>query len=138
MKKQIAFILLLSLTAACSHKSQLEKDQEKMAKMKKDSGDLKDSIAALQTRIDKEQGIKKLKTVNVSVMDISTQAFRHYVQVQASVYGQDNINVSPEMPGDVKSILVTEGNKVSKGQVLAILDDAVLQQNIQELQTSLS
>jgi membrane fusion protein (multidrug efflux system) len=137
MKKQIAFVMLMALATACTQKKQLDKDQERLTKLKKDDADMKDTIVALQARVEKEQGIKKLKTVNVSVMDISTQVFRHYVQVQASVYGQDNINVSPEMPGDVKSLLVTEGDKVSKGQVLAILDDAVLQQNIQELETSL-
>ncbi len=137
MKKQVAFIMLLSLTAACTQKSQVDKDKETLTKLKKQDGDLKDSITSLQARIDKEQGIKVLKTVKVNAMDINTQVFRHYVQVQAAVYGQDNINVSPEMPGTVKSILVTEGDKVSKGQVLAVLDDAVLQQNLQELQTSL-
>ncbi|MGP8214564.1 MAG: efflux RND transporter periplasmic adaptor subunit [Bacteroidia bacterium] len=137
MKKQIALLLLLPLATACSHKTQLEKDQAKLVDMKKKDGDLKDSIAALQARVDKEQGVKILKTVKVGIEEISPESFRHYVSVQASVYGQDNINVSPEMPGVVKSIFVTEGDKVTKGQILALLDDAVLQENLQELQTSL-
>jgi membrane fusion protein (multidrug efflux system) len=137
MKKQIAFVMLLALATACTQKSQLDKDQEKLAKLKKDDGDMKDTIAALQTRIEKEQGIKKLKTVHVTAKDVTSQLFRHYVQVQAAVYGQDNINVSAEMPGVVKSIYVTEGDKVTKDQVLAMLDDAVLQENMQEVQTSL-
>lgn len=137
MKKQAALLMLLTLATACSHKTQLEKDQAKMSEMKKQDGDLKDSIVALQARIDKEQGIKTLKKVHVIEQDITLQPFRHYVGVQASVYGQDNINISPEMPGVVKSIFVTEGDKVTKGQVLALLDDAVIQQNIQEVQTSL-
>jgi membrane fusion protein (multidrug efflux system) len=73
----------------------------------------------------------------VGAQDVALQPFRHYVEVQASVYGQDNINVNAEMPGVIKSIFVTEGDKVTKGQVLASIDDAVLQQNLLEIQTNL-
>ena len=58
------------------------------------------------------------------------QPFRHYVEVQASVYAQDNINVNAQIPGVIKNIYVTEGDKVHKGEVLACIDDAVIQQNI--------
>lgn len=110
----------------------------KPATLKKNDADMKDSIAALQARVDKEQGVKTIKTVHVTATDLVVQPFSHSVQVQAAVYGQENINVNAEMPGVVKSILVVEGDKVSKGQVLATLDDAVLRQNIEELKTSLS
>src|ERR1700721_176319 len=69
--------------------------------------------------------------------NIVMQPFKHYVEVQASVYGQDNINVNSQMPGVIKSIFVSEGDKVTKGQVLASIDDAVIQQNIMEIQTNL-
>lgn len=137
MKKQIALFMLIAMASACGvKKDKLDTDKAKLADLKKQDGDLRDKIQALQDTIDAEGG-KVVKTVHVSAQEVVQAPFRHYVQVQASVYGQDNINVSPEMPGVIKSILVTEGDKVTKGQVLAIVDDAVLQQNIQELQTQL-
>jgi membrane fusion protein (multidrug efflux system) len=90
----------------------------------------------LQDSINNEGG-KEIKSTRVEAKTLALMPFRHYVEIQASVYSQDNINVSAEMPGVVKAIYVTEGDKVSKGQVLADIDDAVIQQNIQELKTNL-
>lgn len=138
MKKNLLLLLLLSFAVACVQDKgkKLAKDKEKLAKLKKQEGDLRTKIEALQDTINAEGG-KEVKTTKVVVQDLTLQPFKHYVEVQASVYGQDNINVSPEMPGVVKSIFVTEGDKVTKDEVLASLDDAVIQQNILELQTSL-
>jgi len=140
MKKYITIFIAASLLAACTGnkdgKAKLDKDKEKLASMKKRDADLRDSIQILQDTINGEGG-KEVKTVKVGTVDASPRPFRHYVQVQASVYGQDNINVNSEMPGVVKSIFVTEGDKVTKGEVLASIDDAVIQQNIQEIQTNL-
>jgi len=139
MKKQIALFILLAGVTACGVKkdgNKLDKDKAKLAELKKQDGDLRDKIEALQDTINAEGG-KQVKTIHVSAQEVAVAPFRHYVQVQASVYGQDNINVSPETPGVIKSIYVTEGDKVTKGQVLAVVDDAVLQQNIQEVQTQL-
>ena len=140
MKKHLILFTIFLFAAACSHKgsetAKLQKDTARLDKLKKQEGDLRTQIEALQDTINAEGG-KKLRTAKVAVQDITLQPFKHYVEVQASVYAQDNINVSPEMPGVVKSIFVTEGDKVTEGKVLASLDDAVIQQNILELQTSL-
>jgi membrane fusion protein (multidrug efflux system) len=137
MKNRLLVLTILSLAVACAPKgSKLEQDKAKLADLKKQEGDLRGKIQTLQDTVNAEGG-KELKTVKVQIQDIAMKPFRHYVEVQASVYGQDNINVNPEMPGVVKSLFVTEGDKVTKGQVLANIDDAVIQQNIQELQTSL-
>ena len=133
MKKQHIVLLLLLAAAGCKPpmESKLEANKTKLADLKKRDGTIRDSIQLLEDSI-KAEGGNEVKTIKVSARDIAMQPFKHYVEVQASVYGQDNINVNSQMPGIVKSILVTEGDKVTKGQVLATLDDAVIQQNIQE------
>ena len=141
MKKQHIVIMLLVLAAGCgpqkdSKGGKLEADKTKLADLKKQDGDLRDKIQTLEDSI-KAEGGSEVKTIKVSVQDISLQPFRHYVEVQASVYAQDDINVNAQTPGVVKSISVSEGDKVTKGQVLASIDDAVIQQNILELQTNL-
>ncbi len=131
-------MFLLVLATGCKHTKDntLEANKKKLADLKKRDGAMRDSIQLLEDSI-KAEGGKEIKTIKVAVQNIFLQPFRHYVEVQASVYGQDNINVNTQMPGVIKSISVTEGDKVTKGQVLASIDDAVLQQNIQELQTNL-
>ena len=47
------------------------------------------------------------------------------------------MQVNPEAPGVVTAVYVNVGQNVSKGQVLAQLDDKVLRQNIAELKTQL-
>jgi membrane fusion protein (multidrug efflux system) len=142
MKKQlilpIAIGILLTLITGCgTHKeNKLEANKTKLADLKKRDGAMRDSIQLLEDSI-KAEGGNEIKTIKVGLKDVALQPFKHYVEVQASVYGQDNINVNAQTPGVVKSILVTEGDKVTKGQVLATLDDAVIQQNIQEVQTNL-
>jgi RND family efflux transporter MFP subunit len=140
MKKQHIVILILLLAAGCGphnpNGGKLEADKAKLAELKKQDGDLRDKIQILEDSI-KAEGGNEIKTVKVGVQQIAMQPFRHYVEVQASIYAQDNINVNAEMPGVVKTISVSEGDKVTKGQVLASIDDAVIQQNIQEIQTNL-
>ncbi len=137
MKKQHIALLLLMLAAGCKPTgNKLDADKAKLAELKKRDGAIRDSIQLMEDTI-KAEGGKEVKTIKVGLQVVALQPFKHYVEVQASVYGQDNINVNAEMPGVVKSILVTEGDKVSKGQVLASIDDAVIQQNIQEIQTNL-
>ncbi len=41
------------------------------------------------------------------------------------------------MPGTVTAVYVNEGDPVKAGQVMAIIDDAVLQQGLAELKTGL-
>ncbi len=142
MKKQHVIIMLLALAAGCKpHQANngmntLDANKAKLAELKKQDADLRDKIQVLQDSI-KAEGGNEVKSVKVEIQDIALQPFKHYVEVQAAVYGQDNINVNAEMPGVVKNIYVTEGDKVNKGDVLACIDDAVLQQNIMEIQTNL-
>ncbi len=139
MKKQHILLLVLLAAAGCKPHTggnKLEANKTKLAELKKKDGVLRDSIQMLEDSI-KAEGGKEIKTIKVSVQNIALQPFKHFVEVQASVYGQDNINVNSQMPGVIKSIFVTEGDKVTKGQVLACTDDAVIQQSLQELQTNL-
>lgn len=138
MKKQHILLMVLLLAAGCKpHLNNLEANKEKLAGLKKRDAVLRDSIQIVEDSIKAEGGME-VKTVKVQLQTIVPRLFRHYVEVQASVYAQDDINVNAQTPGVVKNIFVTEGDKVSKGEVLACIDDAVIQQNILEIQTNLA
>lgn len=47
----------------------------------------------------------------------------------------ENINVYPEVSGTVKEILVAEGQQVSKGQVLLVIDDSIQRATVEQLQS---
>jgi membrane fusion protein, multidrug efflux system len=116
--------------------------QDKMAelqKLKKQRDELNVQITKVEEEI-RNSGIKTddMDYTEIAVKILKTQAFNHYIDVQGKIDGDDNVNVSPKMMGVVKRILVQQGASVSKGQVLAELDDQVLQQSIQEINTGLA
>jgi RND family efflux transporter MFP subunit len=52
------------------------------------------------------------------------------VEVQSQITGDENVLATPQMSGTVTSISVRPGQRVSKGQVLATLDAAAVDQQI--------
>ena len=62
----------------------------------------------------------------VATYEVSLQEFNHFTSFQGTVKTMKNINVYPEMPGQLLEVLVVEGQKVEKDQVLARIDDGGL------------
>ena len=136
MKKLIYLSLILGLIVSCSSgdkKSELEK-------LKSQSAQLNDQIKKLEEEITLENGGTKTsnaKIIDVIVKPIELESFKHYIDVQGVVEGDENITISGKMAGTVDNIFVNEGDAVRKGQILAELDNLVLKESIEELKTSL-
>jgi RND family efflux transporter MFP subunit len=62
------------------------------------------------------------------------EAFNHFLELQGNVTTKQNLVLTPEMPGILTQVLVLEGQKVSKGQLLATIDDGGLAQQRAQLQ----
>jgi len=62
----------------------------------------------------------------VAAYEVTPQEFNHFTSFQGTVKTMKNINVYPEMPGQLLEVLVVEGQKVEKDQVLARIDDGGL------------
>jgi membrane fusion protein, multidrug efflux system len=129
--KKLIYLAVVLVFAACGKPK--DKNAE-LAKLKKERNELNVKISALE----KELG----KTTVVAVSDVSVQeiiptTFKNYLEVQGKVDAEQNVQVNPEAPGVITGIYVAAGQRVSRGQVLAQLDDKVLRQNIAQLQTQL-
>src|SRR5690606_181562 len=105
-----------------------------LADLKKQQAELNIEISALEAEMgsDKKEIIK-----NVSVYTVKAQDFKNYIEIQGVVDAKEDVQVNPEAAGVITKINVSVGQHVSKGQVLAQLDDAVLRQNIAQVQTQL-
>jgi membrane fusion protein, multidrug efflux system len=57
--------------------------------------------------------------------------------VQARVEGDQDVVVSSETMGNVTSVAVEPGAKVTKGQILATIDDRIIRQNMSEVESQL-
>jgi len=77
------------------------------------------------------------KTKVVQALTLEEGPFRTWVEVQGTVDARQSIEVTAESMGVVRNIKVKEGQKVTKGQILAELDQTVLLQSIEEIKGQL-
>jgi RND family efflux transporter MFP subunit len=131
--KQLVLIATVICLAACS---QPKDKKTELADLKKERAALDTKIAQLQLEVggDSSKGVVR----EVSVFDLKESVFKNYLEIQGKIDAEENIQVNPEAQGVVTAVFVKIGQQVSKGQVLAQIDDKVLRQNIAELQTQLT
>ena len=130
-------IALAAVLVACSAKSSDDKKSQ-LESLKKEQADLTKKISALEAEIAKANpDAVTVKTKDVTVTELATKKFDHYVQTQGSIDAEENINVSAKSPGTITQVYVTEGQSVSKGQVLAQLDNSIIKANVEGMKAQL-
>jgi RND family efflux transporter MFP subunit len=134
---RLSVVAVVALLAACSaatpddKKEQLEKLRAQQAEISKQVQQLEKEIAATNP----EEAT--VKTKDVAIVEVTPKQFDHYVQTQGRVEAEDNIAISAKSSGVVTAVYANEGQRVSKGQVLAQIDNAVIMRNIESLKTQL-
>ncbi|WP_460576604.1 efflux RND transporter periplasmic adaptor subunit [Hymenobacter coalescens] len=128
-----AALLALALLASCGG----EKDpQAELAKLKQEQATNAAKIAELEAKAGPATATE-VAAAPVSVISVQPESFTSYLEVQGRAEFDENANVSPRVPGVLTSIRVQRGDRVSKGQVIATQDAAVLESGIAELRTRL-
>ncbi|MGM0478357.1 MAG: efflux RND transporter periplasmic adaptor subunit [Bacteroidota bacterium] len=122
-------ILGLALVA-CTPQSDLEKLKSKRAELKSEVAELDEQIRSLDTTQTKLLPLVRTKNARVG-------AFKHQINVQGEVSSDRTVMINAEANGMLDEMKVSEGQKVSKGQILAEIDTEILTSNIQELKTQL-
>lgn len=131
--RKLIFICSVVFLAACGGKSNDKKAE--LDKLKKERTELNSKIAALENELGSDAATEEVKSV--TVMEVNESIFSNYLEVQGRVDAEENVQVNPEVQGVVTAVYAAIGQNVSRGQVLAQIDDKVLNQNISELQTQL-
>ncbi|MFM2208343.1 MAG: hypothetical protein RL213_2318 [Bacteroidota bacterium] len=134
MRSKLPFFALAALLSACGGNG--NDNVERLNELKKQQSALREEIARLEAEIasaDTTAGDGKSKLIATTIMRPS--AFTHYVEVQGRVEGDQDVTIGAEMPGTVTKVLVNAGDAVLKGQLLATLDDRVIRQGLQEVET---
>ncbi len=111
--------------------------KELTAKKKEISANLEainKDLEAINAAISKKDTIKKLPLI--TTITAKAEVFNHYLELQGNVKTKQNILIYPEMPGILKSILVKEGQRVVKGQLLATIDDGGLSSQVAQLEAT--
>lgn len=129
-KRYFPAFLMTAILAACGGG---ENKEAKLQQLKQQKSKLEQEITALEKELPSSDTLKKKKTVIIAA--VQDTVFEHYIDLQGSVDSRENVNVSSRIPGTVTAIHVKEGQRVSKGQVLAQVDDQILKANMAELRT---
>jgi membrane fusion protein (multidrug efflux system) len=150
MKNVIVFIFTALMAISCGNGG--ASDDKKIQEVidSKDLLKIKNKRAEVQAVYEKyakelkalDEAIAQLDTVRkvplVSVVSVKDTLFKHHIEIQGSVDTKENILVYPQFSGAVVSLNVKAGQKVSKGQVLATIEDGGLRSQLAQLETQAS
>jgi membrane fusion protein (multidrug efflux system) len=123
--KKLLIIPAILLLAACSNKPKDKKAE--LAELKKQQAELSDKISKLQAETTNPDSVK---VTQVGVVVAKSGNFTNYVDIQGKIDAQDNVTAYPQAQGIITALNVRPGQHVSKGQILAQLDNSVLRQSI--------
>lgn len=84
---------------------------------------------------EKKEEVARDPQVEIGVVEQTT--FIHRIDVQGNIETEEDVMLTAEMGGLITSVKVKEGQRVSKGAIIATVDAAVLASNMNELRTQL-
>jgi len=92
---------------------------------------MKAQIKSLDSAIAILGNEEKLPLVNT--LTAKKGLFNHYLELQGDVTTKQNVLIYPEMAGTLQKVNVKEGDRVSKGQLLASIDDGGMSSQLSQL-----
>jgi len=132
LKLSLYTLFVVLLVVACSTDKKAELD-----KLKKQQNEIAEKIKKLELEIGDSALNDQSKIIVVSVDEVKPSEFKHYIEVQGKLDGEENVDVQPEgMGGAVQSILVQTGQYVTKGQTLARLNANAQMDQLKSLETN--
>jgi len=145
MMKKIIFVLSsLMLFASCGGDAGksvetliAEGNLEALRGKKSELADRQKTLNAQMQKLDSAigsfNGHEKLPLVTTIIA--RTHQFDHFLELQGGVKTKQNVLIYPEMQGTLEQVYVKEGQSVSKGQILAAIDDGGMGSQLAQLKT---
>ena len=144
MKKITLFFSLSLILAACQSgpdksvesviaEGNLEAMKSKKQEISEQQKLLNTEIKLLDSAINAMD--KNAKILLVTTVQAEAVPFKHFLDLQGDVKTRQNVLVYPEMSGTLLKIYVKEGQRVSKGQALAQIDDGGMASLLEQQKT---
>jgi RND family efflux transporter MFP subunit len=124
-----AILIILAYSCVSSPEARLEK-------LKKQQASIDEKIKSIEsgkTQGNESPDPEKFPLVGIAV--VTPGVFDHYIKVQGMLDGDQNAAVYADVPGTVTNVYADVGQKVTKGQVLARIDDAQYVKQLENLKT---
>ena len=77
------------------------------------------------------------KRALITAFNAKTTLFEHNIEVQANIKTRQNVMMYPEFAGRLIKLYVAEGQSVKKGALLAVIDDAGIQDQLEQMNLQL-
>lgn len=141
MRTNILLAIVLFALASCGGEQTLEEKKAEIDAKKVELSKLQNEIKKLEEALLAEDStaIKKEEPgILVAVKEVRPETFNHFFEVNGAIEAIEQANVSPEQGGQIKQILVKEGDRVTAGAVLAKLNTSVISRNIEELDNQIT
>ncbi|WP_439129618.1 efflux RND transporter periplasmic adaptor subunit [Polaribacter sp.] len=145
MKKIYTLVLTALILASCGDKKEVSvedilatNDVEKLKSKKAELDTKQQELATQLEKInDKLDNLNEDKNIPlITTLKVKEEVFTHFIELQGNVQTKQNVLIYPEMPGILESVFVKEGQRVSKGQVLAKIDDGGMSSQLAQLETN--
>ncbi len=143
MKNNLFLLFILVFLVACGGKKEhdLNTLEGKSARLT----ELKDQMVAAKTEIEKlekevavlDPKVRENKVTLVTFEPVPLVPFVHSIDLQGAVRADQEMMITPKGMGTITKILIQNGDRVSAGQVIAYLDDAMMQKGMSEIQQQL-
>lgn len=138
---RISVVLIAAVfLASCSATSADEDKKVRLQKLKDQQAAITKEIQKLEAEIasqNPDSTSTAVRAKDVAVSELKLQRFDHYVQTQGHIESENNVVVSAESMGVIEQVFVTEGQRVSKGQTLAQIDNSIIARNIESMEAQL-
>ncbi|WP_418509012.1 efflux RND transporter periplasmic adaptor subunit [Corallibacter sp.] len=110
----------------------LETIRQKRADLVSEQETIQGKIKMLDAAISKIDTVKHVPLITTLVA--KEEVFKHVLEIQGNVTTKNLLVITPEYNGILTNVYVKEGQKVTKGQTLAKIDDGGLSQQLSKLQ----
>ena len=139
---KIFTLLLIIIISGCnsSRNASIESliESGNLDELKKRKKEYVDAMNTMKVELnDINNGISLLdeneRLTLVSKYEIQQTIFNTYIEAQANLKTRKNVLILPEFQGTLEKVLVSEGQKVKKGQLLAEINDSGLNEQYEQM-----
>lgn len=144
MKHIYSLLIVTLLIVSCSgekkknsvesvlESNNLETIRQKRADLVSEQETIQGKIKMLDAAISKIDTVKHVPLITTLIA--KEEVFKHVLEIQGNVTTKNLLVITPEYNGILTNVYVKEGQKVTKGQTLAKIDDGGLSQQLSQLQ----
>ena len=143
MKKIFSILTLALFAISCGGEKQssieelisegnIESIRAKRAEIATEQQNITEQLALIDAKIAELDPNQKVPLI--TTFKVNEEIFNHYLELQGNVKTKQNVLIYPEMPGTILRVFVKEGQRVSKGQLLARIDDGGMSSQLAQLE----